>query len=111
MSRIEKKIYTGWLAIPGIVIYVVIFVIPTFASFYFSMTTWNLKTSVFTGVQNFVTFFTMANNLCVCHLFCKSSAGTSHCTVSVQKDKECRISESNAFFPDSSWQCSCSYSI
>lgn len=61
MSRIEKKIYTGWLAIPGIVIYVVIFVIPTFASFYFSMTTWNLKTSVFTGVQNFVTFFTMAN--------------------------------------------------
>lgn len=61
MSRIEKKIYTGWLAIPGIVIYVVIFVIPTFASFYFSMTTWNLKTSVFTGVQNFVTFFTMSN--------------------------------------------------
>lgn len=61
MNRIEKKIYTGWLALPGILIYVIIFVIPTFASFYFSMTTWNLKTAVFTGFDNFVTFFTMTN--------------------------------------------------
>ena len=61
MSRIEKKVYTGWLAVPGILIYVLIFVIPTFASFYFSMTTWNLKTSVFTGFDNFITFFTMTN--------------------------------------------------
>ena len=61
MNRIDKKIYTGWLAVPGILIYVVIFVIPTFASFYFSMTTWNLRTSVFTGLENFITFFTMTN--------------------------------------------------
>ncbi|HJA67089.1 MAG TPA: sugar ABC transporter permease [Candidatus Mediterraneibacter cottocaccae] len=61
MNRIDKKIYTGWLAVPGILIYVVIFVVPTFASFYFSMTTWNLKTSVFTGLENFITFFTMTN--------------------------------------------------
>ena len=61
MNRIDKKIYTGWLAVPGILIYVVIFVIPTFASFYFSMTTWNLRTSTFTGLENFITFFTMSN--------------------------------------------------
>lgn len=61
MSRIDKKIYTGWLAVPGILIYVVIFVIPTFASFYFSMTTWDLRTATFTGLDNFITFFTMSN--------------------------------------------------
>lgn len=61
MNRIDKKIYTGWLAVPGILIYVVIFVIPTFASFYFSMTTWDLRSSVFTGFDNFITFFTMSN--------------------------------------------------
>lgn len=61
MNRIEKKIYTGWLAVPGILIYTVIFVIPTFASFYFSMTRWNLRTATFTGIENFVTFFTMSN--------------------------------------------------
>lgn len=61
MNRMDKKIYTGWLAVPGILIYVIIFVIPTFASFYFAMTTWNLKTSTFIGLENFMTFFTMAN--------------------------------------------------
>lgn len=61
MNRMDKKTYTGWLAVPGILIYIVIFVIPTFASFYFSMTTWNLKTSTFIGLKNFLTFFTMAN--------------------------------------------------
>lgn len=61
MNRMDKKIYTGWLAVPGILIYAIIFVIPTFASFYFSMTTWNLKTSTFIGLENFMTFFTMAN--------------------------------------------------
>lgn len=61
MNKMDKKIYTGWLAVPGVLIYIIIFVIPTFASFYFSMTTWNLKTSTFIGFQNFLTFFTMAN--------------------------------------------------
>ncbi len=61
MNKIDKKTYTGWLAVPGILIYIIIFVIPTFASFYFSMTTWNLKTSTFIGLKNFFTFFTMAN--------------------------------------------------
>jgi raffinose/stachyose/melibiose transport system permease protein len=61
MNRFERKLYTGWLAVPGVLIYTIIFVIPTFASFYFSMTTWNLKTSTFIGLENFKTFFTMSN--------------------------------------------------
>ncbi len=57
----NRKRYPIWLAIPGLLIYITIFVIPTFASFYFSMTTWNLKTAVFTGIENFRTFFTMTS--------------------------------------------------
>ncbi|MCI8417795.1 MAG: sugar ABC transporter permease [Lachnospiraceae bacterium] len=60
-NTFDKKIYAGWLAAPGLLIYILIFVIPTFASFYFSMTRWNLKTAEFTGLTNFITFFTMSN--------------------------------------------------
>lgn len=56
-----KKRYPLGLAVPGLLIYTIIFVLPTFVSFYFSMTTWNLKTSVFIGLENFLTFFTMSN--------------------------------------------------
>ena len=58
---LEKKLYPTWFAAPGLIIYVIIFVIPTFASFYFSLTKWNLRTSEFIGFENFKTFFTMAN--------------------------------------------------
>lgn len=61
MKRLDKKAYSGWLAAPGLIIYVVIFVIPTFASFYFAMTTWDLKTSNFIGLENFATFFTISS--------------------------------------------------
>ena len=57
----NKKRHPMWLAVPGLLIYITIFVIPTFASFYFSMTTWNLKSSVFTGFENFISFFTMTS--------------------------------------------------
>ena len=61
MKKINRKTYPLWLAMPGLITYILIFVIPTFASFYFSMTTWDLKTAVFTGLQNFTTFFTMSS--------------------------------------------------
>lgn len=57
----DKKVYPSWLAVPGLLIYFIIFVIPTFASFYFSLTRWDLKTAEFIGFSNFVTFFTMSN--------------------------------------------------
>lgn len=49
------------MAAPGLLVYVIVFIIPTFASFYFSMTIWNLREATFTGLENFVTFFTMTN--------------------------------------------------
>lgn len=58
---LEQKLYPTWFSAPGMIIYVIIFVIPTFASFYFSLTKWNLRTAEFIGFDNFVTFFTMAN--------------------------------------------------
>jgi raffinose/stachyose/melibiose transport system permease protein len=49
--------YPYWFyAVPGI-IYVVFFVIPTFASFYFSFTRWDLFTSTWIGLDNYRTFF------------------------------------------------------
>lgn len=58
---LEKTLYPTWFAAPGLIIYVIIFAIPTFSSFYFALTKWNLRTSEFIGFQNFKTFFTMAN--------------------------------------------------
>jgi raffinose/stachyose/melibiose transport system permease protein len=39
------------------VVYAVLFLIPTFASFYFSLTRWTLFETEFIGFDNFVTFF------------------------------------------------------
>lgn len=61
MSKFNKKTYPIWLAAPGLIVYIIIFIVPTFAAFYFSMTTWDLKNAAFTGFKNFITFFTMTN--------------------------------------------------
>ena len=60
-ANFDKRTYPGWIAAPGMLIYIVIFAIPTFASFYFSLTRWDLKTAEFTGLENFITFFSMSN--------------------------------------------------
>ena len=60
-NRLEKKIYSGWLAAPGFLIFIVIYVIPTLSSFYFGFCTWNLKEAKWTGLSNFTQFFTMYN--------------------------------------------------
>lgn len=53
-----KSMYPTWFYIPSGVLYVVLFAIPTFASFYFSLTRWSLFDVEFIGLDNFVTFFT-----------------------------------------------------
>ena len=50
--------YPLWFYIPSGVLYVVLFAVPTFASFYFSLTRWTLFDTTFIGFDNFVTFFT-----------------------------------------------------
>jgi raffinose/stachyose/melibiose transport system permease protein len=49
--------YPTWFFIPAGVFYVVLFLIPTIASFYFSLTRWTLFDVEFIGFDNFVRFF------------------------------------------------------
>jgi raffinose/stachyose/melibiose transport system permease protein len=49
--------YSNWFYLPSAVIYGVLFVVPTFASLYFSLTRWSLFESKFIGLENFKLFF------------------------------------------------------
>ena len=56
-SRRIRSPYPHWFYLPAAVVYAVLFLLPTVASFYFSMTRWNLLGSEFIGLENFVVFF------------------------------------------------------
>lgn len=49
--------YPSWFYIPAAVLFIVFFAVPTFASFYFSLTRWTLFDVQFIGFDNFVQFF------------------------------------------------------
>ena len=51
------KVYPLWFYIPAGLLYLVLFAVPTFASFYFSLTRWTLFDVEFIGLGNFVRFF------------------------------------------------------
>jgi raffinose/stachyose/melibiose transport system permease protein len=53
----RRSPYPAWFFLPAAVIYTVLFLTPTFASLYFSLTRWSLFTSTFIGFDNFVQFF------------------------------------------------------
>jgi raffinose/stachyose/melibiose transport system permease protein len=53
-----QGMYPRWFYIPSAVLYIVLFAVPTFASFYFSLTRWSLFDVEFIGFDNYVTFFT-----------------------------------------------------
>ena len=55
--RSMKSPYPTWFFIPAGVFYLVLFLIPTIASFYFSLTRWTLFSVEFIGFDNFVRFF------------------------------------------------------
>src|SRR4051794_20384161 len=55
--RKMQSFYPSWFYIPAIALYVVFFAVPTFASFYFSLTRWSLFDTQFIGFGNFVEFF------------------------------------------------------
>lgn len=61
MDNFTKHTYKYWMAVPGLAIYLLIFGLPTFLSFYFSLTRWNLISTTFIGFENFVTFFSQTN--------------------------------------------------
>ncbi|MDF2992844.1 MAG: ABC-type sugar transport system, permease component [Microbacterium sp.] len=56
-GRKMRSMYPSWFYIPAAALYVVLFAVPTFASFYFSLTRWSLFDVHFIGLDNFVQFF------------------------------------------------------
>jgi raffinose/stachyose/melibiose transport system permease protein len=56
-ARRAKSYYPYWFYLPAAVIYTLLFLLPTFASFYFSLTRWTLFEHHFIGFDNFVEFF------------------------------------------------------
>ncbi|WP_024820767.1 carbohydrate ABC transporter permease [Arthrobacter sp. 31Y] len=55
--RKGKSPYPYWFYLPAAVVYTALFLIPTFASFFFSFTRWNLNEFTWIGLDNFVQFF------------------------------------------------------
>ena len=53
----RRSPYPGWFFVPAAVVYATLFLAPTIASFYFSLTRWSIFTSEFIGLDNFVQFF------------------------------------------------------
>lgn len=52
-----KSAYPYWFYLPAAIVYAVLFLVPTFASFFFSFTRWNLTEFTWIGTDNFVQFF------------------------------------------------------
>ena len=54
----REKTYPYWFFLPAAIIYVTLFLVPTFASFFFSLTRWDaLGRPTFIGFDNFRQFF------------------------------------------------------
>jgi raffinose/stachyose/melibiose transport system permease protein len=57
VSAKAKSAYPNWFFLPAAVIYGVLFLFPTIASLFFSLTRWTLFEAQFIGLDNFVQFF------------------------------------------------------
>jgi raffinose/stachyose/melibiose transport system permease protein len=55
--RRRKSPYPYWLYVPAGVIFSIFFILPTFSSFFFSLTRWTLFDYEFIGLDNYVAFF------------------------------------------------------
>ncbi|MDR2404569.1 MAG: sugar ABC transporter permease [Spirochaetaceae bacterium] len=53
----QNKIYNQWFLAPLLLVFGVLFILPTIISFYFSLTVWTLFDFRFVGLYNFKTFF------------------------------------------------------
>lgn len=56
-SLTQRATYPTWFYLPAGVLYLVFFAVPTFASFWFSLTRWTLFDTEFIGLENYVQFF------------------------------------------------------
>jgi raffinose/stachyose/melibiose transport system permease protein len=49
--------YPYWFILPAAIVYAVLYLLPTLASFWFSLTRWDLSTAEYIGLDNFRQFF------------------------------------------------------
>jgi raffinose/stachyose/melibiose transport system permease protein len=56
-QEVKNRIYNIWFITPLVVIFIILFILPTVISFFFSLTVWNLTEFRFVGLYNFITFF------------------------------------------------------
>ena len=57
MASRQSSPYPYWFVLPAAVIFVTLFLVPTFASFWFSMTRWDLFEAEYIGWDNYEQFF------------------------------------------------------
>ena len=55
--RSRLSAYPNWFYLPAAIVYAVLFLYPTLASLFFSLTRWTLFDATFIGLDNFVQFF------------------------------------------------------
>jgi raffinose/stachyose/melibiose transport system permease protein len=55
--RTKRSAYPYWFYLPAFTVFFVFFLLPTFSSFYYSLTRWTLFDSEFIGLDNFKQFF------------------------------------------------------
>src|SRR3569833_2940534 len=56
-ARKAPSPYSNWFYLPAAIIYGVLFLLPTLASLFFSLTRWTLFKAEFIGLDNFIQFF------------------------------------------------------
>jgi raffinose/stachyose/melibiose transport system permease protein len=56
-GRRRHSMYPLWFLLPAAAVYLTFFLVPTFASFYYSLTRWTLFDQEFIGLANYVQFF------------------------------------------------------
>src|SRR3954464_11021016 len=56
-KRRANSAYPSWFYLPAAIVYGVLFLFPTLASLFFSLTRWTLFDATFIGFDNFVQFF------------------------------------------------------
>jgi raffinose/stachyose/melibiose transport system permease protein len=57
ISLNARAAYPYWFILPAAVVYAVLYLLPTVASFWFSLTRWDLTTATFIGLDNYRQFF------------------------------------------------------
>jgi raffinose/stachyose/melibiose transport system permease protein len=106
---LKNKIYNVWFLAPLLLIFIVLFILPTVISFFFSMTIWTLTDFRFVGLYNFKTFFSeyslrigVQNTLLYAILTCglKAVLGLALAVLLTSSIKTKHVIRSIIFFPN-----------